>query len=217
MPPNSSKISSAGASLDDEAFVRLASRQPMEIFAEWFAAAGAAGIGEPEAMTLATAGADGAPQARTVLLKGFSEEGFVFFTHRGSRKGRCLSENPRAALLFYWEALQRQASAEGPVSALDDERTAAYFNSRPLRSRIGAWASRQSQPVESPAAFAEQMRQAEAKFAGQDPPLPPHWGGFVLSPRRMEFWNAGEFRLHRRLEFRRESEEGAWTRAFLQP
>lgn len=204
------------AATDAADFARLCASSPAAIFADWFAAAAAA-MPHPEAATLATADADGRPQARTVLVKSFAAGKFVFFTCDESRKGKALRENPRAALLFYWPPLRRQTSIEGDVSPISRRRTAAYFASRPLRSRIGAWASAQSRPVESPAAFAAQVRRAEEQFADTSPPPPPHWNGYALSPLRIEFWLEGEHRLHRRLEFSRAAPGQKWRARFLQP
>ncbi|MGI9307066.1 MAG: pyridoxamine 5'-phosphate oxidase [Gammaproteobacteria bacterium] len=197
-------------------FARLRARPPLEIFGEWFADAQNGGIAQPEAMTLATAGADGMPQARIVLLKDFGEK-FIFFTNRESRKGESLRANPRAALLFYWPPLSRQVKIEGNTAELERPAVAEYFQTRPRRSRISAWASNQSRPVESPETLARQMREKEEEFAGREPPLPPDWSGFSLVPLRMEFWLEGENRLHWRLAFWRDSADAAWQTAFLQP
>ncbi|MGI9296884.1 MAG: pyridoxamine 5'-phosphate oxidase [Gammaproteobacteria bacterium] len=173
---------------------------------------------QPEAATLATVAADGRPQARTVLVKSFAGGKFVFFTNRESRKGEALRENPRAALLFYWPPLGRQANIEGDVAPISRRRTAAYFASRPPQSQISAWASAQSRPVESPAAFAAQVQNTKRRFAGRPPSSPPpYWSGYALSPLRMEFWQEGEHRLHHRLEFSREAPGRKWRAAFLQP
>ena len=188
----------------------------MAIFAEWFAAA-AAVVPQPEAAILATATAAGQPQARAVLVKDFAAGQFVFFTNADSRKGESLRENPRAALLFYWPPLGKQANVEGEVSVLSRRRTAAYFASRPRGSQIGAWASAQSRPLKSFAVLQEQVRKAEEQFAGREPSLPPHWSGYSLSPRRMEFWMEGENRLHRRLVFSRAAPKQKWRAEFLQP
>lgn len=195
----------------------LRHRPPLAIFGEWLAAAAHAGLPYPEAMTLATADAGGMPQARTVLLKEASESGMVFFTNRDSRKGQALRTNGKAALLFYWQPLGRQVLVEGTVTELPRPAVAEYFSSRPRQSQIGAWASAQSQAVESPAVFAEQVRAMEVLYAGQKPPLPPHWSGFCVSPQRLEFWQEGEFRLHQRLVFWRNAPADNWQSAFLQP
>ena len=206
-----------GAHATELSFARLARRNPLSLFRQWFAEAHKADIAEPEAMTLATADADMQPRARTVLLKSFSAEGFVFFTDLNSRKASALRQNRRAALLFYWPKLGRQILLQGSVRTLPRRRAAAYFASRPHQSRIHAWASAQSQPIESPAQMRQLSLAAKERFADKPPPLPPHWGGFVLSPRRMEFWQADEFRLHQRLEFIRRSATDGWRHVFLQP
>ena len=206
----------AAGFLDDAAFARLHSAPPAAIFAEWYAAA-AAVVAQPEAAALSTAAADGQPQARIVLVKSFAAGKFVFFTGEKSRKGAALRVNPRAALLFYWAPLGRQANIEGEVAPLSRRRAAAYFATRSRQSQIGAWASAQSQPIESPAAFAAQVRRTARQYAGRTPPLPPHWTGYALSPLRMEFWQEGEHRLHRRLVFSRAAPGRKWKSAFLQP
>ncbi|MGU9951895.1 MAG: pyridoxamine 5'-phosphate oxidase [Gammaproteobacteria bacterium WSBS_2016_MAG_OTU1] len=208
-------VASATPSADEAAFIALRTRPPLAIFSEWFAAAAAA-MPQPEAMTLATVDENNCPQARTVLLKKFGEEGFVFFTNRQSRKGRALRQTPQAALLLYWPVLGRQVLIEGETTELSREQTAEYFATRPRQSQIGAWASEQSQEIESPAAFSEKVRKTEEQFASQELSLPPHWSGFCLLPRRLEFWQEGEFRLHRRLVFSR-TPSAPWQSAFLQP
>lgn len=202
--------------LEDAEFATLRARAPEEIFAEWFAAAQQSGVSQPEAMTLATA-ANGAPQARTVLLKDFSGGEFVFFTNRESRKGLALRANPRAALLFFWQSLGRQIKIEGNAAELSRAQTEAYFRTRPRQSQIGAWTSHQSRPVESPAAFTQKIVAAQQQFSQTPPPLPPAWSGYKITPLRMEFWREGEFRLHRRLAFWRAAPEETWQSAFLQP
>ena len=188
---------------------------PLELFAQWFGEARRAEKINPEAMTLATVAADGTPQARTVLLKEFSEAGFVFYTNCESRKGTALRQTPRAALLFYWRELGRQISMEGAVQQMSAEETRPYFESRPRDSRIGALASAQSRPLAALADFRAAVAAAEAQHTGQEPPLPPYWRGFRLSPQRFEFWQEGEFRLHRRIAF---LPAGAgWRGELLQP
>ena len=203
---------------NDVYFEGLRNRSPLSVFAEWFAAA-AQCEEQANAMTLATVDANGMPQARTVLLKTFvgGAQRFVFFTNRDSRKGRALRVNAQAALLFYWPKLSRQVLAEGDVEELPRAEVADYFSSRPRDSRIGAWASAQSQPMESAAAFRAQVAMMEAKFAGAEPPLPPYWAGFALTPRRLEFWREGAHRLHRRLVFWRDDGDAPWHNALLQP
>ena len=188
---------------------------PIELFGQWFDVAREAGILLPEAMTLATASADGAPSARMVLLKGFGEDGFEFYTNLGSRKADELTANPRAALCFHWGVLQRQVRIEGGVEQLSPEVAAAYFRTRPRGSRIGAWASRQSQPLEEREALERRVRELERRFEGGEVPLPGFWGGYRLDPRRIEFWQGRADRLHDRLVFQRE--EDGWSTRRLHP
>ena len=203
--------------VDDREFERLVRRQPLAVFAEWFALARESEAVNPEAAALATADAAGRPQVRTVLLKQFSaEDGFVFFTNNQSRKAQAIAANPRAAMLFYWRALGRQASLEGPVAEIPRAQTEAYFRTRPRDSQIGAWASRQSRPLRAVADLRDAVAAREKEFAGKTPPAPPHWSGFRLRPARMEFWREGAFRLHRRVAFCAD-ESGKWRAELLQP
>jgi len=186
---------------------------PFKQFARWFDEALGSGAVEPTAMTLATASKAGRPSARTVLLKGFDEHGFVFFTNYESRKGQDLAENPYASLLFFWPALERQVRLEGRVEKTPDTESADYFDTRPLGSRIGAWASPQSRPMSR-----EELERRNAELAaslGANPPRPPHWGGYRLKPDYAEFWQGRPSRLHDRLAFR--LEHGAWTSQRLAP
>jgi pyridoxamine 5'-phosphate oxidase len=191
------------------------SDDPVTRFDAWFADARGLGLRVPEAMTLATAGADGAPTARIVLMKGHDADGFVFFTDRRSRKGADLAANPRAALVFHWEALGRQVRAEGAVSELDADASYAYYSTRPRGSQIGAWASHQSAPIASRAELEAEVAAVEARFAVADVPLPPHWGGYRLTPQRYEFWTHHDDRLHERIVFRRDG--AGWVRELLSP
>lgn len=188
---------------------------PIRQFEAWFAAAREAGIREPEAMTLATATPDGRPSARMVLLKGYGPEGFTLYTNTESRKGRELAANPRAALVAYWEALGRQVRVEGPVERVPPEESAAYFRSRPLGSRLGAWASRQSEVIAGREEIERRLAEVEARFGADEPPLPPWWGGYRVRPEVVEFWQHRESRLHDRLRYRREG--GAWVIERLSP
>ncbi len=188
---------------------------PIQIFGQWFEAARKAGILLPEATTLATASAGGAPSARMVLLKGFGEHGFDFYTNLGSRKADELTVNPRAALCFHWGVLQRQVRVEGGVARLSRKASAAYFRTRPRGSQIGAWASRQSQPLQEREVLARRVREIEKRFEGREVPLPDFWGGFRLDPRRIEFWQGRADRLHDRLLFQRE--EDGWSSRRLHP
>ena len=189
---------------------------PLQLFAAWLGEAEATGMTDANAMTLATAGDDGRPSARTVLLRGFGDEGFRFFTNRTSLKGRQLGENSRAQLLFYWRELGRQILIHGNVEQLSDEESDAYFESRPRESRIGAWASEQGSVIESREQLLAQVEEAGARFDGEDVPRPPHWGGYLVSPQAIEFWQAGEFRLHDRFVYHRD-DGGLWVAARLSP
>jgi pyridoxamine 5'-phosphate oxidase len=188
---------------------------PIAAFRAWFAAAGGAGIRLPETMILATATRDGAPSARAVLLKGVDERGFTFFTNLESRKGRELAENPRAALVFLWDALGRQVRVEGTVGPIGHEESEAYFRTRPRGSRIGAWASPQSAVVESRDELERRFADAERAHPGDDVPLPPFWGGLRLAPEAIEFWQHRENRLHDRLRYQRDGP--GWTVERLAP
>jgi pyridoxamine 5'-phosphate oxidase len=187
---------------------------PLRQFARWFEEAGAVGVAMPEAMALATATADGRPSVRMVLLKGFDERGFAFYTGYESRKGRELAENPRAALLFHWPG--RQVRIEGPVSRLTAEESGAYFASRPRGSRLSAIASRQSEVVSSREELEARVAELEERFAGAEPPRPDRWGGFRLVPETYELWEHREDRLHDRLRYRRDG-NGRWVIERLSP
>lgn len=188
----------------------------MRLFARWFAQARRADPVYHNAMTLATVAASGAPSARVVLLKAFGDEGFTFFTNYHSRKGRELAGNQRVALVFWWSPLKRQVRIEGRVTPVSRAESEAYFNSRPRAYRVGAWASRQSAVIASRRALLAQARQAAARFANGDVPCPPHWGGYRVTPTRMEFWTDQPNRLHDRLAYRR-VRDGRWTLHRLSP
>jgi pyridoxamine 5'-phosphate oxidase len=191
-------------------------RDPLELFQEWFEEARASGLGLPEAMTLATAGADGRPSARTVLLKGVDERGFVFFTNYESRKGIELAANPRAALVFHWaREPRRQVLVTGSVEKIPEAESDVYYATRPVGSRLAAWASRQSRPIAGRQELERAYAEAEEAH-GDDPPRPPYWGGFVLSPETIEFWESRPSRLHDRLRYTRD-EGGEWRAQPLAP
>lgn len=192
----------ARARLDE----RDVNRDPLAQFAGWFADAQTAELEEPNAMVLATATADGAPSARVVLLKGFDQRGFVFFTDYRSRKGDELDANPRAALVLYWSELERQVRITGAVTRTSAEESETYFRSRPIGSRLGAWVSHQSHPIPSREVLEAGLREAERRFGGGDVPLPPHWGGYRLNPEIIEFWQGRENRLHDRIRYQRDGD-----------
>ncbi|WP_184608272.1 pyridoxamine 5'-phosphate oxidase [Sphaerisporangium krabiense] len=187
---------------------------PVTQFASWFADAVEAGLPEPNAMVLATSSAGGLPTARTVLLKGYDQQGFVFYTNYESRKGRDLAENPRACLLFPWHPLRRQVRVEGKVTKLPREDSAAYFHSRPYGSRVGAWASRQSAVVRSREELDARFRELAERWP-EDPPVPDFWGGFRVVPTEVEFWQGQIDRMHDRLRYRRT--KAGWTLERLAP
>jgi pyridoxamine 5'-phosphate oxidase len=190
-------------------------RDPIELFSEWFQTARDSGILLPESTALATATPEGKPSARMVLLKSFDVGGFVFYTNYGSRKAGNLDSNPHAVLLFHWAVLQRQVCIEGAVVRTTREESEAYFHTRPRGSQIGAWASVQSEPLESRAALKERVDQMEKRFAAGEVPLPSFWGGYRLVPERIEFWQGRVNRLHDRLSFIREG--NTWKALWLYP
>ena len=196
----------------DEASV---ARDPLLQFSRWFQEALNCGFAEPNAMALATADAGGRPSVRIVLLKGFDERGFAFYTNYQSRKGRELAENPRAALLFHWVELERQARIEGRVEKVSPEESDEYYASRPLGSRIGAWASPQSSVLAHREELEAKLAELTTKYGG-NPPRPPHWGGYRLVPDVLEFWQGRPNRLHDRVRYCREA-LGLWKIERLAP
>lgn len=188
---------------------------PFALFDEWFAAAQAAELNDPNAMTVATADAGGRPSARMVLLKGHGPDGFVFYTNQQSRKAADLAENAQAALLFHWKSLRRQVRIEGAVSVVDDALADAYFATRSRDSQLGAWASDQSRPLDVRETFEARFAEVKARFERQDVPRPPHWSGYRVTPERIEFWQDREYRLHERRLFTRAG--GGWTEGLLYP
>lgn len=189
------------------------SPDPIVQFAAWFAHAKRARMYQPNAFALATCD-DGKPASRMLLLKGFDGRGFVFFTNYESRKGRELEKNPRAAMLFFWSELHRQIRIEGPLARISREESEAYFHSRPRGSQLGAWASMQSRPLDSRDTLIRREKMFEQQYAGQPVPLPPYWGGFRLTPERMEFWQGRRYRLHDRLVYSREGDRWSLSRLF---
>ena len=190
---------------------------PIRQFQRWYDEVRAHGVSEQDAtsMTLATATRDGRPSARIVLLKGFDDRGFVFYTNYQSRKGKELSENPRACLLFYWPQLWRQVRIEGEVEKISAAESEAYFQSRPLGSKLGAWASNQSEVVDRRETLEARFAELQKRF-GEDVPRPEHWGGYRLKPNSIEFWQGRDNRLHDRLWYRLE-EDGSWLIERLGP
>jgi pyridoxamine 5'-phosphate oxidase len=190
--------------------------EPMTQFARWMADALASGMPEPTAMVLSTVTADGRPRARTVLLKDHGQAGFTFYSNRTSRKSRELAANPSACLVFPWYGLQRQVIAEGAVRPLTEAESEAYFRSRPRGSQIGAWASRQSTVIASRAVLDDRVAELERRWPEPEPvPMPDFWGGYLLEPDAVEFWQGGVFRLHDRLRYRRA--DGGWAVDRLSP
>ena len=188
---------------------------PFLLFGQWFAEARTSEINDPEAMALATAGAEGRPSVRMVLLKGHGPDGFTFYTNEQSAKGEQLAANAQAALLFHWKSLRRQVRVEGPVERVADAEADAYFASRSRDSQLGAWASEQSRPLDSRATFEQRFERMQRDFEGRDVPRPPHWGGFRVIPNRIEFWSDRPHRLHERRLFTRSGH--GWTEGLLYP
>ena len=192
--------------------------EAMAEFARLFEAAGAAGEPDRNAMTVATATLDARPSARTVLLKGFDARGFVFYTHLDGRKGRELQANPYAALLFHWPRVEQgvQVRIEGRVHTVPDDEADAYFATRARGSQLGAWASLQSETLDSRATFEARLTEVEQRFDGRDVPRPPRWGGFRIVPRAVEFWYGADFRLHER-QLHERADDGTWSTRMLYP
>jgi pyridoxamine 5'-phosphate oxidase len=215
IPPSPSEADYHAVQAEAEGFGEA--QDPFGLFAEWLDEASRREPSDPNAMTLATVDGDGLPDARTVLLKGFDEAGFVFYTNLTSAKGRQLEANPRGALLFHWKSLHRQVRVRGTISPVSDEEADAYFATRARASQIGAWASDQSQPMPEPLALEKAVARLGVKFGLGAVPRPPHWSGYRLTPSAMEFWRSRRFRLHERLVFTRPSPAQPWRTARLYP
>jgi pyridoxamine 5'-phosphate oxidase len=194
-----------------------AADEPLRLFAAWLSEATASEPRDPTAMTLATIDADGLPNARMVLLKGVDERGFVFYTNMDSQKGRELDVHPQAALVFHWKSLNRQVRVRGNVERVSEAEADAYFATRAKQAQIGAWASKQSAPLESRLAFEKAVALYAAKYALITVPRPPNWSGYRIMPLRIEFWHERPFRLHDRIEFARETLSAPWSKTRLYP
>lgn len=188
---------------------------PFALFAKWYAAAAASESGDPDAAALATVAPDGMPAVRMVLIREFGADGFVFYTNYDSRKGDHLAAHPQAAFCLHWKSLRRQIRVEGDIGRVAAAQSDAYFASRPRESRIGAWASLQSRPLPGRAGLEERVAEYSAEFADAVP-RPPHWGGYRLKPRMIEFWQQGEHRLHDRQVYTRQA-NGGWSIMRLYP
>lgn len=191
------------------------SNDPFALFDEWLTEARLGEPNDPEAMAVATVGADGQPSLRMVLLKGHGPDGFVFYTNQQSRKGGELARHPRAALLFHWKSLRRQVRIEGPVAPVSAAEADTYFATRSRDSQLGAWASDQSRPLDSRATFEARYAAMQARFEGGEVPRPPHWSGYRVAPERIEFWSDRAHRLHERRLFTREGQ--GWREGLLFP
>ena len=193
------------------------SSEPLALFAAWMEEASRSEPNDPNAMAVATAGADGFPDVRMILLKGFDDSGFVFYTNLESAKARELRERPQAALLFHWKSLRRQVRVRGTVTQVSDAEADAYFATRPRLSQIGAWASKQSSPLESRLAFEKAVAVVTARHPLGTIPRPPFWSGFRVVPIAIEFWHDRPFRLHDRVAFTRSRPDEPWTKTRLYP
>ncbi len=191
--------------------------EPLSAFAEWLKEAEASEPNDPTAVALASVDSDGMPNVRMVLLKGFDERGFVFYTNFESQKGEEILQQKKAAMCFHWKSLRRQVRIRGDIEVVSDEEADAYYQSRARASRIGAWASKQSRPLESRFALEKEVAKYTAKYALGQVPRPPHWGGIRIIPTYIELWKDGAFRLHDRIVFQRSNSGEDWTKSRLYP
>jgi pyridoxamine 5'-phosphate oxidase len=191
--------------------------EPFALFGEWLKEAGVTEPNDPNAVALATVDEEGLPDVRMVLLKGFDSNGFVFYTNFESRKGREILASMKAAMCFHWKSLRRQVRIRGPVEVVSDEEADAYYDTRPRGSRIGAWASKQSRPLESRFALEKAVAEFSARYAIGEIPRPEYWSGFRIRPTSIEFWHDRPFRLHDRVVFERESTSDDWRKTRLYP
>lgn len=194
-----------------------AADEPFALFEAWLNEAIKSEPNDPNAMALATVDSDGLPDVRMVLMKGFDTEGFVFYSHIASQKGRELAANPKAALLFHWKSLRRQVRIRGNVTPVSDTEADAYFATRPKQAQIGAWASKQSEALESRFAFEQAIAKVAARYVIGEVPRPPGWSGWRITPSRIEFWHDRPFRLHDRIEFRRDAAGRPWSKTRMYP
>ena len=190
-------------------------KKPLDLFKEWFEQAKKSEINDPNAMNLATVSSEGKPNSRIVLLKSYSEIGFIFFTNSNSKKGKAIANNSNVALNFHWKTLQKQIRIEGQVSVITKVEADKYFNSRPMGSRIGAWASLQSEELDNRSSLFNRVEEYEKKFQNSNITRPPYWNGYIVKPNLIEFWQEMQFRLHDRVEFRKEKEK--WISRKLYP
>jgi len=191
--------------------------EPFSLFGTWLKEAQAAEINDPNALALATVDADGLPDVRMVLLKDFDQRGFVFYTNFESQKGQEILGSMKAAMCFHWKTLRRQVRVRGPVEIVSNQEADEYYKTRARGSRIGAWASKQSRPLESRFALEKAVAEYTLKYAIGEIPRPDHWSGFRIRPTSIEFWKDGAFRLHDRIEFRRDEAEGDWNKVRMYP
>lgn len=213
--PPSPHYDPSAAPPDDAAL--FAESEPFALFERWFREAKEKEPGDPNAMALATVDASGAPDVRMVLMKGFEQGGFVFFSNAESAKGEQIAANGHAAAVFYWKSLKRQVRVRGPVTPVSDAEADAYFKTRDRGARIGAWASSQSRPLEDRMALEKRIAEYAMKFGLREVPRPPHWRGWRITPLRLEFWRDRPFRLHDRLVFSRVSTDAPWAKSRLYP